>query len=68
MENKKWKYVKRNTSVFSLIDLKLAYKRDTGYDADWDRGDYLEWLEEVAIAKVILHTKLIPWEPIKNTI
>jgi hypothetical protein len=66
MENKNWKYVKRHNSIFSLIDLKLAYKRDTGYDADWDTYAYLHWLEELAIAKVQLHTKLIPWEPIKK--
>lgn len=66
MENKNWKYIRRNTSVFSLIDLRLIYKRDTGYDYDWDSKSYVEWLEKIIIFKESLHKKFIPWEPIKN--
>lgn len=66
MENKKWKYVKRNVSVFSLIDLKLAYKRDTGYDADWNRREYIRWLEQHAIEQKKLIQQFIPWEPINK--
>jgi hypothetical protein len=48
-----------------LIDLRLIYKRDTGYDYDWDSKSYVEWLEKVITLKENLHKKFIPWEPIK---
>ena len=67
MENKNWKYVKRNNSVISLIDLRVEFNRQTGIEIPLSHeycGDinYIMWMEAELVKLKTLTHKLIPFE------
>jgi hypothetical protein len=67
MENKNYKYIKRNTLVISLVDLRMEYIRATGIEVPLNHnhcGDvhYIVWLEEEILRLKKLTQKLIPFE------
>ena len=59
----------QKVNPFTIVDLRLKYKRDTGdINAQlmglFNKVEYIAWLEEKLLKHIELKRKLIPWEPL----